>query len=254
MRMADANLRPGRRGRRPRRPARRAVDGPGGRPPRGHPRPSRRVRRLPGLARPPDRGRAGRPRHRAAVPPPGRGDRGGPRGRGRRRRHADGVGQDAVLHAARSSRPSPTTRRRARCSCSRPRRSARTRSTEFGELSAARRDDDLGLHLRRRHAGPDPVGGPRGRPGRRHEPGHAPLGDPPAPHEVVPAVRAAPGHRHRRAAHLPGRVRQPRRQRPPPAAAHLRPLRQPPGHRLLLGHDREPGRAGDDADRPARCA
>ena len=58
-------------------------------------------------------------------------------------------------------------------------------------------------------------------------------------------------HRRRRAAHLPRRVRQPRRQRPPPAAADLRPLRQPPGHRLLLGDHRQSGRARDDADRPA---
>ena len=86
-------------------------------------------------------------------------------------------------------------------------------------------------------------------PGRRHEPGHAPLGDPAPPHEVVPALRAAPGHRHRRAAHVSRRVRQPRRQRPAAAPPALRPLRQPPGHRVLLGDDREPGRAGGDADR-----
>ena len=42
-------------------------------------------------------------------------------------RDPDRVGQDAVLRAARRSRPSPTTRRRGRCSSSPPRRSARTR-------------------------------------------------------------------------------------------------------------------------------
>ena len=123
---------------------------------------------------------------------------------------------------------------------------------EFGELSrggraarssAATYDGDT--------PAPDPVGDPGGRPGRRHQPGHAPLGDPAPSHQVVPAVRAAALHRHRRAAHVPRRVRQPRRQRPAPAAADLRPLRQPPGHRLLLGDDRQPGRAGGDADRAA---
>ena len=64
--------------------------------------------------------------------------------------------------------------------------------TEFGELTAAAEPDDLDLDLRRRHAGPDPVGDPGGRPGRRDQPGHAPFGDPAPPHEVVPAVRAAP--------------------------------------------------------------
>ena len=156
--------------------------------------------------------------HRAAVHPPGGGDRGGPRRRGRRRRHADRVGQDAVLHAARSSRPSPRTRPRGRCSCSRPRRSARTRSRSSAScraaagltISASTYDGDTPAPIRSAIRG--------GRPGRRHQPGHAPLGDPAPPHEVVPAVRAAAGHRHRRAAHVSRRLRQPRRQRPAPAA------------------------------------
>ena len=61
-------------------------------------------------------------------------------------------------------------------------------------------------------------------------------------------------HRHRRAAHVSRRVRQPRRQRAAPAAPDLRPLRLAPGHRLLLGDDREPGRAGGDADRATGTA
>ena len=112
-----------------------------------------------------------------------------------------------------------------------------------------RRAADVGLDLRRRHAGADPLGHPQRRPGRGDQPGHAPLRDPPPPHEVVPAVRAAQGHRHRRAAHVPRRVRRPRRQRPAPPAPDLRPLRQPPGHRVLLGDHREPRRARGDADR-----
>ncbi len=108
----------------------------------------------------------------------------------------------------------------------------------------------LGL-LRRGHARADPIGDPEGRTGRRDQPGHAPLRDPPPPHQVVPAVRAAARDRHRRAAHLSRRVRQPRRQRAAPPAPPVRPLREPPGHRLLLGDHREPGGAGADPHRPA---
>ena len=96
---------------------------------------------------------------------------------------------------------------------------------EFGEPGGGGRPVGPRLDLRRRHAGPDPLGRPGRRPGRGHQPGHAPLGDPAPPHEVVPAVRAAQGHRHRRAAHVSRRVRRPRRQRPAPAAPDLRPLR-----------------------------
>ena len=95
----------------------------------------------------------------------------------------------------------------------------------------------------------DPLVDPDRRPGRGDEPRHAPRGDPPPPHEVVPALRAGPGDRHRRAAHVPRALRQPRRQRHPPAAAALRALRLASGDRHLLGHDRQPGRAGDPPHR-----
>ena len=185
---------------------------------------------------------------------PGRGDRGGPRRRGRRRRHADRVGQDALLRAARPAghrrgpggagavpvpdqgpRPGPGDRvRRAR----RRRPACRSSTSTY--------DGDTPAPIRSavRAAGQVVV----------TQPGHAPLGDPAAPHQVVPAVRAAPAHRHRRAAHVPRRLRRPRRERPAAAAADLRPLRQPAGHRLLLRDDREPGRARGDADRATGTA
>ena len=65
---------------------------------------------------------------------------------------------------------------------------------QVAELTGARpgrRARDLVGVLRRRHARADPLGDPQGRPGRGDQPGHAPLGDPPPPHQVVPAVRAA---------------------------------------------------------------
>ena len=60
----------------------------------------------------------------------------------------------------------------------------------------------------------------------------------PASHEVVPALRAAALHRHRRDAHVPRHLRQPRRQRPASAASAVRPLRQQAADRVLLGDDR----------------
>ena len=186
-----------------------------------------------------------------AVHPPGRGDRGRHGRRGRRRRHADRVGQVAVLLAA----DPPGHRRRSGVAGAAP---VPDQGARPGPGDRVRRADARrpGCRSRRRPttATRRPRSGrPSGRrPGRGHQPGHAPLGDPAPPHEVVPAVRAAPLHRHRRAAHVPRRVRQPRRQRPAPAAPDLRPLRQPPGDRLLLGDDREPGRAGRGADRPTR--
>ena len=118
---------------------------------------------------------------------------------------------------------------------------ARTRSRSSASSSTTPGSTVSAATLRRRHAGPDPVGDPQGRAGRGHQPGHAPLGDAPPPHEVVPAVRAAAGHRRRRAPHVPRRVRLARRQRPAPAAPAVRPLRVEPGDRVLLGDDREPG-------------
>ena len=185
-----------------------AVARPRRRPSRGH-RPARDAVHAdwPAWLDPRIRGRAREARHRAAVHPPGGRDRGGPRRAGRRRGDARRPRASRCATRCRSSRRWPRTRRRGRCSCSPPRRSARTRSTEFGELvldagleiSAACYDGDT--------PAPDPVRGPQGRAGRGDQPGHAPLGDPPPPHEVVPAVRAAAGHRRRRAAHVPRRVR-----------------------------------------------
>ena len=194
-----------------------------------------------------------RARDRAAVHPPGGGDRGRPCRRGRRRRHADGVGQDAVLRPARppGDRRGPGRPRPVPVPDEGPRPGP---GDGVRRAVGGGRPVDHHLHLRRRHAGPDPVGGPRRRAGRRDQPGHAPLGDPSPSHEVVPAVRAAPAHRHRRAPHVPRRVRRPRRQRPAPAAADLRALRQPAGHRVLLGDDREPGRARHDAHRATGTA
>ena len=172
-----------------------------------------------GLAGPAHRRRPRRSRHRAALQPPGRGDRGGPRRRGRRRRDPDRLGQDAVLrppgpagHRRRPGRPGPVPvpDQGPRPGPGRP-SSASCRPRPGSSIITSTYDGDTPAPIR--SAIRD------GRPGRRDQPGHAPLGDPAPPHQVVPAVRAAQAHRHRRAAHVSRRVRRPRRQRPAPAAA-----------------------------------
>ena len=72
-------------------------------------------------------------------------------------------------------------------------------------------------------------------------------GHPAAPHQVGEAVREPALHRHRRAALLSRRLRQPPGQRAAPAAADLRVLRLNAAVHLLLGDDRE-----SDANWPRR--
>ncbi len=181
-------------------------------------------------------------RDRRAVHAPGGRLRRGQRRPQPRRRHAHRVGQDALLQPARPRRrregsrgaralpvPHQGARRRSAGRAARPRRCGRDRPQD--------------AHVRRRHAGEHPVGRPRRGPGRHHQPGHAPRGDPSAPHEVVQAVREPAVRRHRRAAHVPRPVRQPRRQRRPPPAAHLPPLRRRSRLHLRQRHHRQPARA-----------
>ena len=194
----------------------------------------------PAVARPrsPHRGAAGAPRqtapipawldarlvapsaagHRRAVHAPGGGARGAPRAARTSWSSRPRPRASRCATTCRSSRRSRRTRPPARSTCSRPRRSARTSWRSFRELAAAAEIDvDAGVYDGDT-PGADPARHPRRRPGRGHQPGHAPLRDPAPSHQVVPAVRAAALHRHRRGAHLPRHLRQPRRQRPAPAA------------------------------------
>ena len=171
----------------------------------------------------------------------------------RLRGHADGLWQVALLRPA---GPPGRHRRSVRTGAlPLPDQGARPGSAGGAAgLRRAGRRRPRGRHLRRRHADADPPDHPGRRPGRGHEPGHAPRRDPAPPHEVVPALRAAPLHRRRRGAHLPRCLRQPRRQRDPAPAAALRALRQPPGHRHLLGDHRQPAGAGRGPDGPSAGA
>ena len=106
-------------------------------------------------------------------------------------------------------------------------------------------------HVRRGHpAGRAPRGpGPGQR--RADEPRHAPRGDPAAPHEVDRALPEPALRHHRRAPHVPRRLREPPRQRAAPAAAHLPALRRRPAVHLHVGDDRQPPGARGAADRIA---
>ena len=212
-----------------------------------HSGPRGRVRIVSTVARSADPSRPGRAWHRPALHPPGRCGRGGPRRPGHRRRHADRVRQDAVLRPARP--PGDRGRPRGPCPVPLPHQGARAGPGRgIRGAVAGGGHVDLGGDVRRRHARRHPLRRPQGGSGRRQQSGHAELRDPAPPHEVVPAVRAAAGDRHRRAPYLPRGLREPRRQRHPAAAAAVPPLRQQPGHRLLLGDDREPDGTGRAVD------
>ena len=146
------------------------------------------------------------------------------RGPRRRRRHADGLGQDALLQPARP-RPHPEGPGRAGA-LPLPDEGARpgpARGAARHDRGARGRHRDL--HLRRRHAAGRAQGDPRARARRGHEPRHAPQGHPAAPHEVGEAVREPALRRDRRAAQPARGVRLARRQHPPAAAAAVRVLR-----------------------------
>ena len=190
-----------------------------------------------------------RARDRGALHAPGRGARRPRQGRPRGRRDADGVRQDALLQPpgppgapdrAGDAGPLPLPHEGARAGPA-----GGARGAGAGAAGAA------DPHLRRGHA----AGRAARRPGPRQrgadEPGHAPLGDPAAPHEVDRALPESALRRHRRAPHLPRRLRQPPRQRAPPAPADLPALRGGAPVHLHVGDDRQPPGARGAARRGA---
>ena len=171
--------------------------------------------------------------------PPARGLRARPGGAGRRRRHAHGLGQDALLQPA-GPRPHPEGPGRARALPVPDQGAGAGPAGRAARADRGARGRHRHLHLRRRHAAGRAQGDPRARARRGHEPRHAPQGDPAAPHQVGEALREPALRRDRRAAQPPRRLRLARRQRPAAAAAALRVLRLAAAVRLLVGHDRQP--------------
>ncbi len=132
---------------------------------------------------------------------------------------------------------------------------AQDQLAELHELSdrLSRRDRarDRRVHLRRRHAAGRAARHPRPRARGAQQPRHDPLGHPAAPSALGEAVREPALRRDRRAARVSRRVRQPPHERAAAAAAHLPALRVEPDVHLLVGHDRQPARAGRGAGRAA---
>ena len=84
-------------------------------------------------------------------------------------------GQEPLLRAAGPPGARGRPIRPGALALSRRRPSAQDQVAAFRSLAGAAGLVDRHRHLRRRHAGADPLGDPAGRPGGGHEPGHAPL-------------------------------------------------------------------------------
>ena len=117
-----------------------------------------------------------------------------------------------------------------------------------------RRPGHRRVHLRRRHAAGRASQHPRPRAPGAQQSGHGALGHPAAPSALGEAVRESPLRRHRRAACVSRRVRQPSVQCAAAAAPHLPPLWIRSGVPLLVGDDCQSAGAGRAADRaPVRA-
>ena len=149
--------------------------------------------------------------------------------RNARRRHAHRLGQDALLQPARARRGPRRRRPRARSTSSRPRRSPQDQLAELHGAGRTTAEIDMKTFT---YDGDTPA--TRGASVRAA--GHIVITNPDMlhtgilPHHTkwVQALREPAVRRDRRAAHLPRRVRQPRRQRHPPPAPHLPLLRLRP--------------------------
>ena len=171
------------------------------------------------------------------------------KGEQRRRRDADGLGQDALLQPAGAAGPGRAARGARPLSVSdQGARPGPARGAERARQDPARHAD---VHVRRRHAAGRAALGARARQPRADQPRHAALGHPAAPHEVGEPLPEPPLRGDRRAARVPRGLRQPSRQRVAPAQAHLPPLRQRAAVHHGLGDHRQPARAGRALDRGA---
>ena len=197
-------------------------------------------------------------RHRAALHPPGRGGR--PRaGRpSRRRHHADGVGQDALLQRAGPERHPAGPVQRGRCICFRRRRSRRTSWPSCTSCRTGCRgptSSSIGVFT---YDGDTPQDARRAIRGRAH----VVLSNPDMIHSgILPHhprwAKLFENLRYRgdrRAARVSRRVRQPPDERAAAAAPRVPALRVESDLHLLVGHDRQPARAGRGAGRGSRSS
>ena len=202
-------------------------------------------------ARPPADERAGGPRHQAALHASGRCDRTRDQRPERRRHHADRIGKNALLQRARPERrPAGPVESRAvlvsdESACAGPaRRAADDVRNDRHRLWRS----DRRLHVRRRYTAGRPPDDPGARSNRAEQSGHGTFGHPAASSAMGEALRKPALRRHRRAARLPRRLRQPSVQCPATAAPHLQTLRIESGIPLFVCDDCQPARAGGAPD------
>ena len=170
-----------------------------------------------------------------------------------RRHDAHGVRQDALLQPAGARCDPARSGARARCICFRPRRSRRIRwrsCTSSSERSATSEAIRLACTpttaTRRGCAAHDPHARAR----RAQQSRHAALGHPAAPPALGEAVREPPLHRHRRAARVSRRLRQPSVQRAAAACA-ASPGITAPIRRSSVRRRRSPTRASSPSGWPS---
>ena len=156
--------------------------------------------------------------------------------------------QDAVLQPAGVERTAGRSQRPRDVSV--PDQGSGRRPT--GRVSEGRRRDGVRpprFYLRWRYAAGCAPGHPRARQRRLHQSRHAPLGRPPASHQVGQGVRESALRGDRRAALLSRRLRQPSGESAAPAETRVRVLWIVAAIHLLLGDHRQSQGAGRGAYR-----
>ena len=224
-----------------------ARDGPPDHRRAAHRGASRRLRALSLRARSTlDRGAAGA-WDQPALLASGQGLRHRGQGRASGHGHSHRVGKDALLQPAGAAEPRAAAG--GARSLSLPHQGARAGSARRAHRPGEVAPRSADVHLRWRHAAGRAAGGAGARQPRAEQSRHAALGNPPAPHQVgeplpEPALRGGG-----RAARVSRGVRQPPRQCPASAQAHLPPLRLDAPVHHGLRHHRESPRAGGAAHR-----
>ena len=173
----------------------------------------------------------------------------------RRHRHADGVGQDALLQragAATRSCDDPSSRALYLFPTKALAQDQLAELHQMAEIVGAEGGGEIGVFTYDGDTPQDARRAIRGARARRAQQSrHGALGHPAAPSALGEALREPEVRRHRRAARLSRRVRQPPGEHHAAAAARLPALRIGSDVHLLVGDDRESARAGRAADRRA---
>ena len=219
------------------------------RPHRASPDPKAPIHRPRSPTRPQAPRQAPLPRHLRTLLPPGRRHPGPPRRQERHSRHSRRQRQEHVLQPAHHRGADARPRRSRTLPVSH--QDPRPGPAQQALRPRARKRRPITRHLRRRHPRPRQGIRPTLVPHRHIQPRHAPPRHPAQPSLLVSHPPRTQVHRARRGTRVPGRLRNPRRQRHTPAPKDLPDDRQQPPVHPLLGHHRQPRRARRAPGRPA---